>query len=435
MRRALSLISLLLFSACLLFAGGQGEEETMTLRFVRSGKPGGFLEGEDSEGYAGAAEKVAGKFEEKYPGVKVVVLYRDVTQGSMTVDAMMAKGQPPDVWFDATGYFLNYLNEDYAIPLEKYVDTSPYLDFLIEKYTFNGHVYALCNNNVAGGFAVNLDILDSIGYALPDQPNWTIDEFTRLSGKLKAVDMPSTMITTMDGMNSWIWPWIYAFGGKLFEPGDYSKVAVNTPEAVKGFEYMKFLVDEGYAYPHPNEQSQDDAVDLFTTGQVFSSMMQNGHTDYWLPQQVAQGVIDKEFNLTFIEIPHSPAVEHTEVFGYQTIGVAHRSDDESRNEMCAKLTEWFSSEIYLKYVCEQGGGFTTRKDYTPTGGVTTKPSYGAIAEVNKIAGQMDLGALSAASREASRAFKLPVQAYMAGDITVQEMLDIFEEEANIILGR
>jgi len=394
LKRSIAISLILLFFACLLFAGSQGED-TMTLKYVRSGKPHRFPEGEDPEGHAGYCEKVLAHFEEENPGVKVILIYRDAKQGSLTVDAMMARGDPPDVWADAQGYFIKYLNDDYALRLEEYIDLSPYIEYLIEKYTFDGHTYAIPNNNVAGGFAINLDILDSIGYAMPAQPDWTTDEFTRLSAKLKAVGMPSTMIPSMNGMHSWLWPWVYAFGGELYADGDHSKVAVNTPEAAAGFSYMKMLVDEGYAYPYPNEQDQNAAVDLFTTGQVFSSMMQNGHTDYWLPEQVAQGALDEEFNLTFVEIPHNPPIEHTEVFGYQTIVVAYKSEDEQRNIMSAKLVEKMTGPEYLYYVAHVSGGFTTRKDYECTTGAAARPSYRAIAALATDAGQMDLGALSA----------------------------------------
>jgi len=433
--RKLFISLLLLLSAFLLFAGGE-REDVMKLTWVAGGKPHAFPEGVDPQGFPGVQEKVAADFENAHPGVKVTVLYRDVTQGSLTVDAMMARGEPPDVWLDAQGYFLKYMNDDYALRLDEYVDTSIYYDYMVEPFTKNGHVYALPQNNVAGGFAINLDMLKLIGYDMPEQPDWTTDEFTRLSKRLQAVGIPSTMISTMDGMHSWLWPWIYAFGGALFENQNHSKVTINTPEAIKGFEYMKMLVDEGYAYPYPNEQSQDTAVELFTTGRVFSSMMQNGHVNYWLPQQVAQGVIEKEFEVTFVEAPHEPGREHTPTFGYFTVAVAHKSDNEERNKMVAALAyETAVGKEYMYALCTVGGGFPTIKGFAPADGNAAKPMYKAIDQVRRNAGLMDLGALSPLSEELDRPWKPLVQAFIAGEISVQDMLNQYEAEAKQILAK
>ncbi|KKL59456.1 hypothetical protein LCGC14_2215190 [marine sediment metagenome] len=433
MKKILIVLIVLVLSTSICFAVGQSED-VMTLTWVASGKPMAFPEWEDSEGYAGVQEKIAAQFEKENPGVKVIVLYRDVTQGSLTVDAMMAKGEPPDVWLDAQDYFLKYLNDDYALRLEEYMDTSIYFDHLIDLFTKDGHVYALPENNVAGGFAINLDMLDQIGYTMPAQEDWTTDEFLRLSAKLKAAGIPSTMIITQNGISAWNFPWLYAFGAEMYRNGDYSKVTINSPEAVEGLNYMKKLVDLGYAYPHPNELNEDAAVELFTSGQVFSSMMQNGHTDYWLPQQVAQGVIEKEFNLTFVEAPHAPGREHTPVFGYQTIAVGHKSDDEERNKMIAKLTAAAASMDMQYYVCVVAGGFPTIKGFEPDEGNAAKASYKAIRKLSSIAGQMDLGDLSQHSTELYRPWKLLMHAFMDGKITAEEVLSQYEAEAIKIIG-
>src|SRR3972149_1631182 len=152
-----------------------------------------FFEGEDFRGYGTVAEKMIGEFEKANPGYKVQYIIRDVTHGSMTVDALMAAGTPPDVWIDASGYFNKYLNADYAIPLEKYIDIKQFQKDLVDIYTRNGHVYGIPTANICGGFAVNLSMLESIGYTMPEQKNWTTDEFMKLAALLKAKGIPATM--------------------------------------------------------------------------------------------------------------------------------------------------------------------------------------------------------------------------------------------------
>ncbi|KKK91076.1 hypothetical protein LCGC14_2716600, partial [marine sediment metagenome] len=426
-------LMILALSAGICFAVGQSED-VMTLTWVAGGRMVPFPDWEDSKGYAGIQEMLAAKFEESHPGVKVIVLIRDVKQGSLTVDAMMAKGEPPDVWRDAQGYFLKYLNDDYALRLEEYMDVSIYYDDLIAKYTVNGHVYALPVSDIAGGLAINLDMLDQIGYTMPAQEDWTTDEFLRLSAKLKAAGIPSTIIITQNGLSDWNIPWLYAFGAEMYKNFDHSKVTINSPEAAQGLNYMKKLVDLGYAYPYPNEQNADAAVELFTSGQIFSSMMQNGHTDYWLPQQVAQGVIEKEFNLTFVEIPHAPGRKHTPVFGYQTISVGHKSNDEERNKMVAELLKFVSGKERQYYYAVVDGGFPTIKGFAPDEGTAAKPSYKAIRDLSLTAGQMDLGSMNPHVEELARPWKPLMHAFMDGKITAEEVLSQYEAEAIKIIG-
>lgn len=422
---------ILIFLLLLAVAGAAFSQELILVNTGFTAWP----EGMDGKGYQSFQHMIVAEFMKKNPAIKVNMIARDVTKGSMTVDALMAKGTPPDVWLDAAGYFLNYLNDDYALRMDERMDLSVYQPHLLAPYTRNGHVYAVPVANVATGMAINQDMLKQIGYKLPALKDWTTDEFLKLCEKLKAAKLPATMIMTKDGLISWNLVWLYAFGAELFKNGDYSKVAINSPEAVKGLEYMKLLVDKGYSWPWPNETDDDMGVDLFTTGQVFSCMMQNGHTDYWIPEQVKQGKLAKPFEYTFIEFPHAPGRQHTPVYGYQTVVVAHKSADEARNKATVELFKTQVGKEYQYYVTTLQGGFTTLKDYVvPNEGTASKPSYKAIAALAPAAGLMDLGSLHPRIKQVNAAWKLPIQEFMEGRISAKEVLRRFEAEANAALA-
>ena len=243
------------------------------------------------------------------------------------------------------------------------------------------------------------------------------------------------MVMTEQGMISWMIVWLYAFGAELYADGDYSRVAINTPEAVAGLEYIKLLVDRGYAPPFPNEVNDDMGVEMFTTGKVFSCMLQAGHADYWVPEQVKNGVIERPFAYTFIEFPHGPGVEHTPVFGYQTVVNARRSDDEARNRAAVELVKNRAGAEYQKYVTTIQGSFPTLKGFVvPPIGNALKPSYQALVKISQSTTVMDLAGMHPRAREVSAAWKIPIQQFMDGEITAQEVLDRFEAAANKILG-
>ncbi|MFH1603303.1 MAG: extracellular solute-binding protein [Pseudomonadota bacterium] len=438
MKRVLILLVLLVTAAALFGAGVKepmSERYKLTLVNTGDSRWPDSATAEDTGGYVSFQEKIADEFRKTHPNIEVTVIHRDVTQGSLTVDALMAKGTPPDVWLDAAGYFQNYLNADYALPLEQYMDVSVYQKDLTDLYTRNGHVYALASTNVANGMVINNDMLKAIGYTMPAQADWTTDEFLRLAERLKGAGFPATMIMTQQGLISWNMVWLYAFGAELYRNQDYSKVTINTPAAKAGLEYMKLLVDKGYAYPYPNEQNDDAGVELFTTGKVFSCMMQTGHVTYWLPEQLKNNKIDKLIDYSFVEFPHAPGVAHTPTYCYQTAVIAHRSADEGRNKAVIEL---FKSQVgpdYQRYAAMCNGGFPTIVGLQLWDkGDSASATFKSVAAIAANAGAMDLGGLSPRAAEVNAAWKLPIQAFMAGKLTAQQVLDQFEAEAKKILA-
>ena len=400
----------------------------VTLTFLHNGYPK-FAAGEELvRGYPGPLEKLVADFE-KANGVKVNMVVRDVNKGSLTFDAMLEAGKPPDVWLDAGSYHVKYMTDDYALDLSKYMDLSKFQKGLLDSWKVAGKQYAVPMANIATGLAVNLDMLKTIGYTLPTMDKWTTDEYLDLGAKLKSFGIPLTCIQAKGGINSWTNVWLRAFGAQMFKPGDWSRVAINTPEAIKGLEFIKKIIDLGYTTP-PLETNDDDLVELFTTGKVFSGMMQNGHTDYWVPEQVKQGKLDKEFAMTFIQFPHAPNVKATPVTGYQTTLLAHKSKDEARNKLIGKLVAALSGYENQWYWATITGGFPTLKDFAPALGAAAKPSYKAIAELAPVVGVYQDYPYGDKGAEVRRIWYTLSEQWVRGKLGAAEFLSQFEAEAN-----
>lgn len=433
--KKLVLCALMLLLVLPLFAGGRQEKEQSVykLTLVNNGK-GPWPEGYDSKGYSTPWDKLLADFAVANPDIDLTLVIRDVSQGSMTVDALMAKGTPPDVWWDAAAYFPKYLNAGYALPLEKYIDTSKWQKDLVDLYSRDGHVYGLPAMNVVAALVINTDMLKEVGYTMPAQPDWTIDEFLVVAEKLKAKGYPATILMTKSGMIGWMLPWFYSFGAQMYKDGDHSKVAINSPEAVKALEFLKMLVDKGYAMPHPNELTDDDGVEYFTTAKVFSCMMQNGHVDGWVPEQVKQGKIPGPFNYDFVEFPHVAGQAHTPVAGYQSIAVAHNSGDEAKNKAIAKVVEMAAGPVLQEFVAMSGGGFPSYVGLDlPARGAMGKESTRNLMKLASTAGLMDLASLEPWAREVGRAWITPTHEFFDGKISAKEMLNRFEAEANKVI--
>lgn len=393
-----------------------------------------FPDGEEKvRGYPGYFEMIIGEFEKAHPGVKVNMVIRDVSKGSLTFDAMLAAGNPPDVWLDAGSYHVKYMTAEYALPLEKYINFKDFSPDFLKMWQANGHQYAVPLANIATGMAVNLDMLKKIGYELPPQEKWTTDEFLVLAAKLKAAGIPATIIQCKGGMNTWTNVWLRSFGAQMFKPGDWSKVAINSPEAIKGLEYIKKLIDNEYT-PNPIEVNDDDAVELFTTEKIFSSMMQNGHTDGTIPEQIKQGKIEKEFAMTFIEFPHAPNLKHTPVSGYQTTVLAHKNKSEATNKLIADLVARLTGYQAQWYWAISTGGFPTLKDFRPSVGMASKPSYKAVATLSATAGVYQEYPYGEKGTEVRRIWYTLSEQWVRGKLTPQAFLAQFETEANKVLA-
>ena len=428
MKRTLVLVLLALVALATVSWGAP-----MTLTFMHNGYPK-FASGEELvRGYPGPLEMIVAAFE-KANKVKVNMIVRDVSKGSLTFDALYEAGNPPDVWLDAGSYHPKYMNDAYGLDLAKYMDLSKFDKGLLDAWKVNGKQYAVPIAAIATGMAVNLDMLKAIGYEIPAMDKWTTDEYLALGAKLKEVGIPLTCIQAKGGLNTWTNVWLRAFGATMFKPGDWSKVAINTPQAVAGLAFIRQIIDLGYTTP-PLETDDDILVELFTTGKVFSGMMQNGHTDYWVPEQVKQGKLSKVFDMTFVQFPHGPGVKATPVYGYQTTVLAHKSKDEAKNKLIGKLVQALSGYEMQWYWDTITGGFSTLKGFAPNIGAAGKPSYAAIAALAPVTGVYQEYPYGDKGKEVARSWNALSEQWVRGKLTSQEFLAAFEKEANAILAK
>ena len=435
MKRLLTVLMILVAMAGISFAGG-GEEaaETHKLVWFITGDVD-FPDGLQPEGWTGSFRTwQIDVFERENPNVKITLSLRDVSQGSMTLDSLMAAGKPPDVLTDAAHLFPDYLVPEFALPIEEYMDLSVFQDNMIDMYSRDGHCYAVVQDNVTLGFAVNLDMLKPIGYALPAQPDWTTVEFDRLSEKLKAVGMHSTLIMTQYGLDAWAQMWAQNAGGTMYENNDYSKVTMNTPEYVVGLKYMKSLVDRGYAYPRPNECNDDTGIEDFAVAKVFACTLQTGHVNGWVKQALESGALEKPFECTYVEVPHSPTVEHSPIDGYQSITLGHRSKNEERNKAIARLIAFTFNEENVDMMSAMGS-VPIVKGFVGTKGLSVTPGNQAMLKLAQSAPPLDSGRLLPQRKAIYRAWIPYVQDYMNGGISAEDLLDILEIEANKLLAQ
>ena len=79
-----------------------------------------------------------------YPNVKVKWLTLDLSDGStLTMDALLAAGTPPNVYVDSMVRASKYMVPEYALPLDNYIrDLDKYYPSSLEMFRVNGKLLA-----------------------------------------------------------------------------------------------------------------------------------------------------------------------------------------------------------------------------------------------------------------------------------------------------
>jgi ABC-type glycerol-3-phosphate transport system substrate-binding protein len=390
--------------------------------------------GVDSEGFSSLVQKVVYKFEKANPGVRVRPMVSDISTGSnFTLDTQLASGNPPDV-ITRTGMMVSKLmNDTWAIRPGNYVSLDDYSKFGLEAGSKNGVIYALPIGQAPSVMAVNLDDLASVGYTLPAPEKWTTDEYLSLARKLKAKGKYITALFAQNqSSDHWWMYWFIAFGAKLYDNGDYTKTALNSPQAVKALKFMKQLQDEGLIPPNPGELNDDMALDMWCKKEITTLAMQIGHAAM-MQAYVKQGIVDKEFAFTFVEFPHAPGMPRTPAIAGVTLAVGHKTKDEKRNALVAKLMIAVTG-VDVQILDGYSGNFPTSKSAIAA---LTKPNpyWKTVKGILDQVGFWDRGSMLPQFPEI-RAQMFPLmQEFYAGRITAENLLKKYESKVNEILAR
>jgi hypothetical protein len=209
---------------------------------------------------------------------------------------------------------------------------------------------------------------------------------------------------------------------------------MNSPEALKGLEYLKKLDTLGYAYPNPLEVDDDSAVELFTTNQVATAAMQNGHADGWIPEQIKLGKIKEAPVIRFVPVPHAPGLKDTPLYSYQTIAVAHTSGNAGKDKLIADLTLALVGKEAQFYNCLIAGGFPTVKNWQPKLGTSANQMYSDVAALMQTAPVLHPRPPGDLWPEVRRIWYTLSEQWWRGKITAPAFLAQFEKEANVVLG-
>jgi ABC-type glycerol-3-phosphate transport system substrate-binding protein len=255
--------------------------------------------------------------------------------------------------------------------LDKYLDLAPYRK--------NGELLALPQAGGAQAMAINLDIMDEIGYVIPD--SWTIDDFLKMAEMVKAKYNGKKWATGMFAANQsgdyLLNQWFASFGVSFYGPAGYDVSTIADTGGAKVYEFFKLLDAKGYIPPNSASLTDDDYAASWGDGNIaatafFPSWMK----PYW-DTAIKQGNIDKPFRVKYVPFPAAPGVKKVPVYFSNAAVLAVKTGTEI-DKAAAYFIEVWNGQWAQTHILKTGV-MSTRSDVTPNQDVYLLQVSGVVA--------------------------------------------------------
>ncbi len=354
------------------------------------------------------------------PDITVRKIAVDLSTGAaMTMDALVASGQAPDVYLDAAMRTAKYMVPGFALALDKYVgDWDDFFPGGLDAVRRGGKIYGIPWATWLTTMNTNTDLLARAGYEV--KPGWSIEDFLAMCRKVKALGDGSSGTYLFAGNQSsdqWWMPWFAAFGARYYAVGDYSRNTLNSPQAVAALKFMKSLVDEGYVPRGAASNTDTEALTAFKAGKIATGSMQAAHA------------VGSGFRYRFVEFPRAPGVAPVGAAAGLTSIIVHESKDEARNKAAA-LVAWTmtSPEAQRLNVYIVAGSYMSRKSVTDKGLLNERDDE--ILGVMHKNGVLDMG-ITMPKFTPIRAMMFPLlQQFYTGKMSAEDVLKTYEANVN-----
>ena len=230
-------------------------------------------------------------FKKSNPGIEVKL--ERLPSGDPYTEKILTQisgGNPVDVMFVNAEQFYIYAKKNILLPLDEYAkkDKMPIDKFypkIIEKFTVDGSLYVL-PRDIAPVCVVfyNKELFNAAGLKYPTV-DWNWDSMREMAVKMSHKNDDGT--SNFGFADEWgIWePFVLSNGGKLVDDlKKPKKCALDSPEALAGFQYRQDLMYKYKVMPSPGQLSAMGGVgagDLFIQGKAAMFMSGIWKTPYF----------------------------------------------------------------------------------------------------------------------------------------------------------
>lgn len=252
------------------------------------------------------------------------------------VNAAISNGGLPDVFTVDGVTVAQYADASAIVPIEEYFTEEELSDFnpsIIQQGTYQDELYTLGTMDSSVGIFYNKDMFEKAGIepATPEDP-WTLQELEDAAAKLTTDDcfgITMSLDAKDETVIYFFLPLIYSQGSSVLdEDGETAEGFLNGDATKNVFNWIKEMVDNGYASATPAENS-------FELGQAAMAL-----TGSWEPGNLAK------FDINWGLMPMAVYDEESEpasACGSWTFAMSSNCSDEKK-EGAAELIRFMTSK-------------------------------------------------------------------------------------------
>ena len=396
---------------------------------------------EDVTSLPGDYERIqAEEFMKLHPHVSIeveVIPFEDLT---VRIPAAVAAGAAPDLLRDYLGRTAQYWHQGVLEPLEDLIpedEKADYLPGFLDMYTLDGHMHALPVYAWAGHLAANKEIWEEkdVAELLPtDSLDWTVTEFEKALYAVKEDNLwPMGLFVPPDGQADYRYlAFFWIFGAKLYENGDYSRVALNTPAGIEALEFLVHLSDEDLIQPGATTMTSAQLDSMLWRGEI--GILGNTLA-IWKGYENAKrdGKVTRDIELVPLPYPYKEGTQSPGLAVGPTGIAIFKQKDPEKLKWAVEFARFLNRPEYQRVYAQNAGQFPTRiSTGNPFG---DDPNYAAVQYMLNEYGVEDLGVTSPKYNQVRALLSKEIQSALVHLKSPEKALADFEREANRQLSR
>lgn len=381
----------------------------------------------------------AQEFMKMYPNVSIEVEVIPFEDLAVRIPAAIASGAAPDLLRDYLGRTAQYWHQGVLEPLDDLIpqeEKEDYLPGFLDMYTVDGHIHALPMYAWVGHLVANKKIWEEneVAGLLPtDELAWTVQEFEAALRAVKQDDFwPFGLFVPPDGQADYRYlAFFWIFGAKLYENGDYSRVALNSPAGIEALEFLVHLADEALIQPGATTMTSAQLDSMLWRGEIGmlgnTLAIWNGYEN-----ALRDGKVTRDVELVPLPYPQKGAERPGLAMGPQGIAVFKQKDPE-KLKWAVEFARFLNQPEYQRVYAQNAGQFPSRiSTGNPFG---DEPDYATVQYMLNEYGAEDLGLTSPKYNQVRAILSKEIQSALVHLKSPEKALADFEREANRQLSR
>jgi len=388
--------------------------------------------------------RIFNEYEAAHPGVDIDFALRgyDASGSTLFIDAAVAAGTPPDIYFDTKFRVKKYYDEGLLVDLAPVLsaDEIAAYDAAVFAGSYDGDV--IWSIPASGGYwnyIVNTTAFEKAGLSdmLPKAPDfsWTTEEFMTAC---EAINDPPNMYCTAffagsPSMDSATNQWLAGFPDCKFFDQESKQYTVNSPACLEAFTFLHGIYDKGLMVPGAAGHI-DDTIDPYWLNGEVAMLGQGNWYDKITKRGISEGTIEP-FEYINVQFPNKPGAPITPVgMADPDVWGVFKQDDPAKQQAIFDLIHYMQQPEIVTQIAVGWGKIPVRTDAPFK---SDDPSVSAWIEAARTFGAYNSyfnDGVPCNFNEVRQAWAEARQEFWQDGADIQAILDAFVERANGIIA-